>query len=168
MAARSQSNSDVGPGSWNRIEPARSDSAQIEGQGKGEELVKIEKRVNEAIRVQIIGEETPPMRPILNLSLGLNLLFAQAAVAKDSWFGVDKIKHFFLSAFVTSVSFSAIQAAGANKKTAMTGALGVSLAVGVTREIYNKRTTKLFSVKDLTWDAVGTTAAAVVLNKARK
>jgi len=108
------------------------------------------------------------MRPILNLTLGLNLLFAQAAVARDSWFGVDKIKHFFLSAFITSVSFSAIQATGANKKTAMTGAVGASLAVGVTREIYNRRTTRLFSFKDLTWDAVGTAAAATMLNQTRK
>lgn len=108
------------------------------------------------------------MRPIFNLSLGLNLLFAQAAVAKDSWFGVDKIKHFFLSAFVTSVSYSAIQATGANRKTAMTGAVGASLAVGVAREVQNRRTTKLFSFKDLTWDAVGTVAAATMLNQTRK
>ncbi len=108
------------------------------------------------------------MRPIINLSLGLNLLFAQVAVEKDSWFGVDKIKHFFLSAFVTSVTFSAIQAAGANKKTAMTGAVGASLAVGVAREVYNRRTTQLFSFKDLTWDAVGTAAAATMLNQTRR
>jgi putative lipoprotein len=108
------------------------------------------------------------MRPILHLTLGLNLLFAQAAVARDSWFGVDKIKHFFLSAFVTSVSYSAIQAAGANRKTAMTGAVGASLAVGVAREVYNRRTTKLFSFKDLAWDAAGTAAAAAMLNQTRK
>lgn len=107
------------------------------------------------------------MRPVLHLSLGLNLLFAQAAVARDSWFGADKIKHFFMSAFVTSVTFSAAQAVGVEKRTAMTGAVGASLAVGVAREIYSRRTTK-FSVKDLTWDAVGTTAAAVMLSRTRK
>jgi len=108
------------------------------------------------------------MRPVLHLSLGLNLLFAQAAVAKDSWFGVDKVKHFFMSAFVTSVSYSAIQAAGGNRKTAMVGAVGTSMAVGFAREIHNRRTTKLFSFKDLSWDAVGTAAAATMLNQTRK
>jgi len=108
------------------------------------------------------------MRPIIHLSLGLNLLFAQAAVARDPWFGVDKIKHFFMSAFVTSVSFSAIQATGANRKTAMTGAVGASLAVGAAREIHNRRTTGLFSLKDLTWDAAGTAAAAAMLNQTRR
>ena len=108
------------------------------------------------------------MRPIIHLSLGLNLLFAQAAASRDSWFGVDKIKHFFMSAFVTSVSYSAIQGAGANRKTAMTGAVGASLAVGVAREIHNRRSNGQFSLKDLTWDAAGTTAAAIMLNQTRK
>ncbi len=108
------------------------------------------------------------MRQFLALSLALNLVFAQAAVTGDSWFGIDKLKHFFLSAFATSVSFSALQAAGANKKTAMTGAIGASAALGISRELYNLRTTKVFSLKDLTWDAIGTAAAATVLTRAMR
>jgi len=108
------------------------------------------------------------MRPIIAWALGVNLIFAQTAVARDSWFGVDKLKHFFLSAFATSVSYSALQAAGANRSTAMTGAIASSLALGVARETYNLRTTKLFSLKDLTWDAMGTAAAATMLNHTRK
>lgn len=108
------------------------------------------------------------MRQLLALSLGLNLIFAQSAVAGDSWFGIDKLKHFFLSAFATSVSFSALQAAGASKNTAMAGAIGASAALGISRELYNLRTTKAFSVKDLTWDAIGTGTAAAVLSQTRK
>jgi putative lipoprotein len=110
------------------------------------------------------------MTQVLSLALGVNLLFAQAAVASptDSWFGADKIKHFFLSAFATSISFSALQAAGANRRAAMGGAIGASLALGVAREIYNRRTTQLFSIKDLTWGAMGTAAAAPMLNQTRK
>ena len=108
------------------------------------------------------------MKRILGLSLAFNLVFAQAAVGGDSWFGIDKLKHFFLSAFATSVSYSALQAAGANRTTAMTGAIGASAALGITRELYNLRTTKVFSLRDLTWDAIGTAAAAGVLGQTRK
>ncbi len=108
------------------------------------------------------------MKQILGLSLAFNLIFAQSAAAGDSWFGIDKLKHFFLSAFATSVSFSALQAAGANRTTAMTGAIGASAALGISRELYNLRTTRHFSFRDLTWDAMGTGAAAVVLSKTAK
>lgn len=105
------------------------------------------------------------MRQILGLSLALNFFFAQAAVTRDSWFGTDKVKHFFLSAFATSVSYSALQAAGANRRTAMTGAIGASIGLAISRELYNLRTTKLFSVRDLTWGAIGTGVAATMLSR---
>lgn len=109
------------------------------------------------------------MKPLVSLVLSVNLIFAQAAIVhRDSWFGADKIKHFFLSAFATSLSYSALQAAGANRSTAMTGAVASSLALGIARETYNLRTTRLFSIKDLTWDAIGTAAAATMLNHTRK
>jgi uncharacterized protein YfiM (DUF2279 family) len=109
------------------------------------------------------------MNHIAGLALGVNLLFAQAAVVPtDSWFGVDKIKHFVLSAFATSVSFSALQAAGANRRASMSGAIGASVALGVARELHNRRTTQLFSFKDLTWGATGAATAAIMLNQTRK
>jgi uncharacterized protein YfiM (DUF2279 family) len=105
------------------------------------------------------------VREILGLGLALNFVFAQAAVTRDGWFGSDKIKHFFLSAFATSVSYSALQAAGADRRTAMTGAIGASIGLGVSRELYNLRTTKVFSFKDLTWNAIGTGAAVTMLSR---
>ena len=39
---------------------------------------------------------------------GLVLIFGLHA--GDHWFGTDKIKHFFLSAFVESVTYSALRA----------------------------------------------------------
>jgi uncharacterized protein YfiM (DUF2279 family) len=108
------------------------------------------------------------LKQFLALSLALNLVFAQTAVTGDSWFGIDKLKHFFLSAFATSVSFSALQAAGANRNTAMAGAIGASAVLGISRELYNLRTTKVFSFRDLTWDAIGTGAAAAILSHTTK
>ena len=104
------------------------------------------------------------MNQLAGLCLAVNIVYAQTAVARDSWFGIDKIKHFFISAFIESVSYSALQAARANHRTALTGAIGVSAAFGVARELHDKRKPgNRFSYKDLTWDALGITAGAVVL-----
>jgi putative lipoprotein len=103
---------------------------------------------------------------LFRLCLAVNLVYAQtaAAVAHDSWFGIDKIKHFFMSAFIESVSYSALQAAHANRRAALGGAIGVAAAFGVGRELHDRRTPgNWFSYRDLTWDAIGTAAGAVLL-----
>jgi uncharacterized protein YfiM (DUF2279 family) len=106
------------------------------------------------------------MNPVCGLCLAANLVFAQMKPAHtDAWFGADKLKHFFMSAFIESVSYSALQAARANHKAALGGAIGITMAVGVGRELHDRRIPgNLFSVRDLTWDALGATAAAVLLS----
>ena len=109
------------------------------------------------------------MNRLLSLSLAVNLIYAQAAVVRDSWFSPDKIKHFFMSAFIESLTYSALQAARVNHRPALAGAIGVTMAVGVGREIHDKRTPgNIFSVRDLTWDVVGATAGAVLLTQTRR
>jgi len=85
------------------------------------------------------------------------------SVVEDSWFGVDKVKHFFMSAFIESVSYSALQAAHVNHRSALAGAIGVTAAFGVGREIHDSRNPKNhFSIKDLSWDAIGAGAGVVL------
>ncbi|HEY0527952.1 MAG TPA: DUF2279 domain-containing protein [Gemmatimonadaceae bacterium] len=104
------------------------------------------------------------MNQVLSLCLAVNLVYAQAAVARESWFGADKIKHFFISAFVESLAFSGLQAAGANRRVALGGGIATSAAIGIAREIHDWRTPgKWFSYRDLTADAVGIGAAAILL-----
>ena len=71
------------------------------------------------------------MNQLVGLCLAVNIMYAQTAVARDSWFGIDKIKHFFMSAFIESVSYSALQAAHVKRRPALAGAIGVSAAFGV-------------------------------------
>ena len=112
-----------------------------------------------------IGARPIGMTQLLSLSLAVNLIYGQTAVVRDSWFGVDKIKHFFMSAFIESVSYSALQAARANHHSAMAGAIGITLGFGVAREIHDMRTPgNIFSLRDLTWDAIGTGAGAALLS----
>ena len=105
------------------------------------------------------------MSQICSLFLAVNLLFAQVAPPhEDAWFGYDKIKHFFMSAFIESVTYSFLQAARVNHSAAFGGAIGFTMAVGVGREIHDMRVPgNIFSVRDLTWDAVGTAAGAAML-----
>ena len=122
-----------------------------------------------------MGEIETAARPIqvnrfVTLSLAVNLMYAQAAVAHpDGWFGLDKLKHFFISAFIESVSYSALQAARVRHRPALGGAIGITLAVGVAREIHDKRTPgNIFSLRDLTWDAAGAAASSVMLSNTRR
>ena len=97
------------------------------------------------------------------------LLVAATLVAppKDRWFGVDKVKHLFVSAFVQSAAFSAARGAKLSVSNAQAVA-GVTTAIaGIGREVHDKRLGKPFSFKDLTWDAAGGLAAAALLNKTR-
>ncbi len=110
------------------------------------------------------------MNQVLSLLLAVNLVYGQTVPPhRDAWFGIDKIKHFFMSAFIESVTYSALQAARVSHRAALGSAIGLTMAVGVGREIHDKRTPgNIFSVRDLTWDAVGGTAAAVLLSQTRR
>ncbi len=87
---------------------------------------------------------------------------------RDSWLGADKLKHFFVSAFIESMTFSGLQAAGASRRAAFTGAIGTTAALAIGREVHDKKTKGLFSLGDLAWDAVGAGAAGLVLRKTQR
>jgi uncharacterized protein YfiM (DUF2279 family) len=92
---------------------------------------------------------------------GLVLVFALHG--GDRWLGADKIKHFFISAFVESVSYSALRTVNVKHDPALVAASAITLGAGVGKEIHDHRTYGLFSVKDLSWDIAGGAAAATVL-----
>jgi|KBSSwiStaDraftv2_1062776.scaffolds.fasta_scaffold1567472_2 uncharacterized protein YfiM (DUF2279 family) len=90
-------------------------------------------------------------------------LALQLTKPPDHWFGADKLKHFFVAAFTQSVAYSTLQAAKADHGGAMAGAWAVTAAVSVAKELHDRRTTGLFSVRDLVWDAAGAGAATLLL-----
>ena len=87
-----------------------------------------------------------------------------SAPAPDRWFGADKLKHFFVSAFVQSVGYAALRAADARHGDAIAGATVVTAAFALGKEIHDHRARGEFSLRDLTWDAGGAAAATVLLN----
>jgi uncharacterized protein YfiM (DUF2279 family) len=82
---------------------------------------------------------------------------------RDSLLGLDKPKHFLLSAFVEGVTFSSLQVTGSGYRTNIAAAAVVTAAVGVGKEIHDRRAKGLFSFGDLFWDAAGAATAAIML-----
>jgi uncharacterized protein YfiM (DUF2279 family) len=93
---------------------------------------------------------------------------AKHVAQEDRLIGPDKLKHFFIAGFVESMTFAGLQAANANRGTARTAAIGLTAAVSIGREVHDRKTKGLFSVRDLAWDAIGATAALLVINKTQK
>ncbi len=87
---------------------------------------------------------------------------------RDTFLGPDKVKHFLLSAFIESVGFSGMQMIGANRSTSLAAATAVAAAAGITRELHDGRTKGLFSLGDLTWDALGIGASLLVIEHSQR
>lgn len=83
----------------------------------------------------------------------------------DSWFGVDKVKHFFMGAFVQSVAYSAIRASGGNHDASLAGAAGVTAGVSIGKELWDAHSGGTPSVRDLAWDAAGAGSATLMLRR---
>ena len=100
----------------------------------------------------------------MNGILAVALLFGGSSTpAGDGWFGRDKAKHFLVSAVLQSISFSALETAGADRGQAIVGSAAITLGIGVGKELYDRRQGRDFSVRDLAWDAAGAGAAAVAM-----
>jgi uncharacterized protein YfiM (DUF2279 family) len=102
---------------------------------------------------------------IVHLALSLSLL-TPPDHPRDHWFGSDKLKHFFVAAFTQSLTYSALQVARVRHDQALASAWAVTAAVSVAKEVHDRRTTGLFSVRDLVWDAAGAGAASVLIHNA--
>jgi putative lipoprotein len=96
---------------------------------------------------------------IAHLALALSL----TTPPPDNWFGSDKLKHFFMAAFTQSVAYSALQAARVRHDQAVAGAWAVTATVSVAKELHDRRSHGVFSVRDLVWDAAGAGAATLLI-----
>jgi uncharacterized protein YfiM (DUF2279 family) len=97
--------------------------------------------------------------------LALALLQAPVTPPKDHWFGADKLKHFFVAAFTQTVTYSVLQAAKVKHEPALAGATAVTAAVSIAKEVHDRRSTSLFSLRDLVWDAAGAGMASLLITR---
>jgi len=114
------------------------------------------------------SDPTLPVVPKLLDEIASFVRSVPKRVSQESWFGPDKVKHFFISAFIESLTFSGLQATGASRSGALAGAIATSAAFGIARELHDKRTKGIFSIPDLTWGAAGAGAAVLVLRSTQR
>lgn len=86
----------------------------------------------------------------------------------DRWFSADKAKHFFVSAFVQSASFSALRAADVSRDASLAGATIVSSTLAIAKELADARRGGSPSFKDLAWDAAGMAAVSALLARTER
>jgi putative lipoprotein len=107
------------------------------------------------------------MQPLLVVALMLQTRAGggPAHPRRDSWLGADKVKHFFVSAFVQSLAYGGLRATGARHDASLAGASAATAALGVAKELRDRRAYGVFSVRDLTWDVAGGGSATVLLTR---
>lgn len=98
-----------------------------------------------------------------HLLAAIVLLAPVSPQAGISWFRPDRVKHFFLSFFVQSASYSVARAANAGHRPALIAASGVTAAAAVSKELWDRRRGTGFDAGDLVWDALGAGAATALL-----
>jgi uncharacterized protein YfiM (DUF2279 family) len=96
----------------------------------------------------------------------LALAVVMAADTGESWMGRDKVKHFFVSALVHGVAYSAARSIGSREHARIAGG-GAVVVTGLWKELADRRAGRPFSVRDLAWGMAGGTASAALLNGAR-
>lgn len=88
---------------------------------------------------------------------------------RESFFGPDKIQHFFVSAFLQSFTYSALRATKASHQSSLAGATVTSALFGLGKEVRDKRgASQLFSARDLVWDAGGIGTATLLIGHTRR
>lgn len=102
--------------------------------------------------------------PLLLVTL-LLVLPDQAAAAlpdEDPWFGRDKALHFAVSTGLAAGGYGLGSLAFPDHAAApwLTGA-GLSLTLGVGKEVFDQLDGRHFSLRDLTWDVAGTITGLV-------
>lgn len=83
----------------------------------------------------------------------------EGTTPRDEWFAVDKVQHFAMAYGTAMFGYGVLRGAGASHGDARAGAIAGSLAAGIGKELFDQARGGPFSLKDLTWDVLGTLAA---------
>jgi len=83
----------------------------------------------------------------------------------DRWLGVDKAKHFVVSAVIQSAGHSLLRTSGLEYRESSVAAGVLTLSVGVGKELWDRAHGRYFSWKDLTADGFGGSTGAVIVRQ---
>lgn len=81
----------------------------------------------------------------------------------DPWLAEDKLRHFALSFAATEMSFGAARLV-VGRDTALPAAATTALALGLAKELRDRRAGGRFSFRDLAWNIAGVTAGVALVH----
>jgi uncharacterized protein YfiM (DUF2279 family) len=117
---------------------------------------------------------------MINIALALTLLLSPAQTLAvqprltpyqaqtDAWFGEDKFKHTFLSVATVAFANAGARLVGLDDTAALAFSVGAGATAALAKEFYDRRKGGPFSVRDLTWDALGIALGAVLVAQTRE
>jgi uncharacterized protein YfiM (DUF2279 family) len=95
--------------------------------------------------------------------LAAMLTVGPVAGTGPGWFSPDRVKHFFISFFVQSTSYTLARTANLDHAPALGVATAATATVALSKEVWDRRRGTGFDRRDLVWDALGAGAATVLL-----
>ena len=83
----------------------------------------------------------------------------------DRWLAKDKLLHLSVSAALQSVGHSVLRANGHEYRDAAWTAAGITMGVGLAKELWDRHDGRYVSWRDLTADAAGAGAGAILMRQ---
>jgi uncharacterized protein YfiM (DUF2279 family) len=84
------------------------------------------------------------------------------AAEKDPWWGQDKALHLSTCFMVAGDGYAGTSLITHRESVRVAFGVGVAIAAGAAKEVYDKYSGGDASLRDLTWDVVGATTGAMV------
>jgi putative lipoprotein len=103
--------------------------------------------------------------PGLALVFTLHLGTAPKRAGDDRWLGADKARHFFTSALLDCLAYSAIRTTRVSQQGALVSAGVLTAGVGIGKELYDRKSGGDPSFKDLAADGAGIATATALLRR---
>ncbi len=104
----------------------------------------------------------PLAAPSLAAAPSTRPLQAVPEVPADRWLGEDKLRHFALSFAATEMVYAG-SSFGLDGDAALPAAAATGLALGIAKELRDRRAGLHFCLKDLAWDAAGVALGVVLV-----
>lgn len=99
---------------------------------------------------------------IFLISISLNYLNQNKL--EDKFFAEDKLKHFSVCFFLTSIIYQECKyELKIREKNSIYLGITIPLSLGIAKEIYDKKSYGLFSFKDILWDIGGIISATFLI-----
>ena len=112
------------------------------------------------------GVRPPCLTAFSGVMVGLMLVLPATtpvhASDADPWFGHDKALHFSASAVIAAGGYGVARAAFDDRRPCLLFGGGLALAAGAGKELYDLSGHGDASLRDLTWDAIGTATGLLV------